>query len=155
LHAHRKRHPCSERAARRVGPVLRGDPGSAWRQTGGQAGMIADYLNQLRGALRDDPAFSAQILQEVRDHLEEALAAEDLDDRCAAERRVVERFGDPRELAAQFAPLSLARRTRHAGIAILVATVVILIMMKARVLWYGFAEWKLAGPAQTLASRIV
>jgi len=116
--------------------------------------MIAAYLKRLQDALGDDPALSAQILQEVRDHLEEALAAETADP-CAAERRVVERFGDPRELAAQFAAISLARHTRRAGIAILLATVVIMIMMKARVLWYGVLEWKLDEPARAMASRII
>jgi hypothetical protein len=117
--------------------------------------MIAAYMKRLQDALGDDPALSAQILQEVSDHLEEALAAEDLDDRSAAERRVIERFGDARELAAQFAPISLARHTRRAGAAILLATVVIMIMMKARVLWYGIVEWKLAEPLQAVASRII
>jgi len=116
--------------------------------------MIAAYMKRLEDALGNDPA-SAQILQEVRDHLEEALAAEDVDHRCAAERRVIERFGDPCEIAAQFAPLSLARHTRRAGTAVLLATVVIMIMMKARVLWYGVVEWTLAEPAKTMASRII
>ena len=117
--------------------------------------MIAAYMKRLQDALGDDPAWSAQIMQEVRDHLEEALAAETTDDPCAAERRVIERFGDPCELAAQFAPLSLARHTRRAGLSILIATFIIMIMMKARVLWYGIVEWKLAEPVQTTASRII
>jgi hypothetical protein len=117
--------------------------------------MIAAYLKRLEAALADDPALAAQVLQEVRDHLEEALAADHSGDRCAAERRVIERFGDPRELAAQFAPVSLAQHTRRAGMAIMVATAMIMLMMKARVLWYGVVEWKLSEPVQALASRII
>jgi hypothetical protein len=117
--------------------------------------MIAAYMKRLQDALGGDPALSAEILQEVRDHLEEALASEDCGDRCAAERRVIERFGNPHELAAQFAPVSLARRMRRAGIAVLLATVVIMVMMKARVLWYGVVEWTLAESSKTAASRII
>jgi hypothetical protein len=117
--------------------------------------MISAYMKRLQDALGDDPAWSAQIMQEVRDHLEEALAAETADDPSAAEQRVIERFGDPCELAAQFAPISLARHTRRAGLLVLIATVVIMIMMKARVLWYGMVEWKLAEPVQIAASRII
>jgi hypothetical protein len=117
--------------------------------------MIAAYMKRLQDALGDDPALSARIMQEVRDHLEEALAAETTEDPCAAERRVIERFGDPCELAAQFAPIFLARHTRRAGLSILIATVVIMMMMKARVLWYGIVEWKLTEPVQTVASRII
>jgi hypothetical protein len=117
--------------------------------------MIAAYLKQLSDALRFDPALSERVLQEVRDHLEQALAEEQLEDREEAERSVVERFGDPRALAAQFAPISLTRVTRRASIAIVLATVAVMLMMKARIFWYAFVGWTLDESARPLASFIV
>jgi len=117
--------------------------------------MIAAYLQQLEDALGHDPALRARVLQEVRDHLEEALAAEQLDDRLAAERRVVARFGEVRELAAQFAPISLARHMRRAAIALALAPVATLIMMKARVSWYAFVQWTLSEDARAVAGFII
>jgi hypothetical protein len=116
--------------------------------------MISGYLKELSDALAFDPALAARVLPEVRDHLEEALAAEPLESRQEAERRVIERFGDPRELAAQFAPISLARHTRRAGIALLVATVAVMLLMKARVFWYAFVQWTLTDEARAIAQRV-
>ncbi len=117
--------------------------------------MIADYLRRLSDALRFDPALSARVLQEVRDHLEEALAEERHRGSPDAERRVIERFGDPRALAAQFAPISLTRITRRVNIAIVLAVVAVMIMMKARVLWYVFVQWTLNDSARTLAGFVI
>jgi len=117
--------------------------------------MIAAYMKRLEESLAHDPGLSARVLQEVRDHLEEALAAEQLDDPCAAERRVVERFGDPCELAAQFAPVSLARCARRAGVAIALATIAVLVMMKARVFWYAMVQWRLSEDVQTVANLVI
>jgi hypothetical protein len=117
--------------------------------------MIAAYLDHLGDALGFDPALSARVLPEVRNHLEEALAAEPSDDRDEAERRVVQRFGDPRELAAQFAPISLARHTRRASVWLLVATVMVMVLMKGRVLWYAFVEWTLSEEARSTAQAVV
>src|SRR5262249_16503311 len=118
-------------------------------------GMITAYLSQFADALSFDQALSARVLPEVRDHLEEALAAEPVDDRAEAERRVVARFGDPRELAAQFAPISLARHTRRASVALVVATVVVMALMKVRVLWYAFVQWPLSEEARAMAQLVV
>jgi hypothetical protein len=117
--------------------------------------MISGYLRELSEALRFDPALSARVLPEVRDHLEEALAAEPLENRQEAERRVIERFGDPRELAAQFAPISLSRHIRRAGVALLVATVAVMVLMKARVFWYALVQWTLTDEARSLAQLVV
>jgi hypothetical protein len=113
--------------------------------------MIDAYLKELSEALRFDSALSAIVLQEVRDHLEEALAQEQLNDRQEAERRVVERFGDPWALAAQFASISLTRVMRRLGIVIVIATIAVMVMMKARVFWYAFFQWTLNESARPFA----
>lgn len=110
--------------------------------------MIATYLEQLTDALGFDPALSARVVPEIRDHLQEALAAEPVDDQDEAERRVVERFGDARELAAQFVSISLARHTRRASVAIVAATVVVMVLMKLRVSWYAFVQWTMSEEAR-------
>jgi hypothetical protein len=117
--------------------------------------MIEAYLQQLTDALDFDPVLSARLLPEIRTHLEEALAAEHGDDRQEAERRVVARFGNPRSLAAQFASISLAQHTRRASLAILVAAVVLMASMKARVAWHAFIQTTLTAPPPPIAHIVI
>jgi len=117
--------------------------------------MIAVYLRQLADALAFDPALAERVLPEIRDHLEEALAAEPTEDRDEAERRIIAKFGDPRELAAQFAPISLMRHTRRAGVAVVLTIVIVMALMKARMLWYAFVQWTLNEEARPIAQLFV
>jgi hypothetical protein len=117
--------------------------------------MIAAYLKQLADALAFDPPLAARVVAEARDHLADALAEEDIEDRAEAERRTVARFGDPRELAAQFAAISLARRTRRVGIGIVLAIIAVMLMMKARVAWYAALQWTMAEEARATASLVL
>src|SRR6478752_6702716 len=105
--------------------------------------MIATYLEELAGALSFDPALSRRVAREVEDHLREAIEADAAGDREEAERRAVAGFGEPRALAVQFAAVSLARRTRRVGLAVVLAVVAVLAAMKARVAWYAAMEWAL------------
>ena len=117
--------------------------------------MIAAYLHELADALRFDPALARAVVREVNDHLCEAAASESIDDRREAERRAIERFGSADEVAAQFAVVSLARRTRHVAIAIVLAIVAVMVMMKARVAWYGFIRSTVSDDARATAATVV
>ena len=117
--------------------------------------MISAYLEELAGTLRFDRALSRCVVQEVEDHLREAIAADPAPDRLEAERRAIESFGEPRLLAAQFAVVSLARRTRRAGIAVVLAIVAVLAAMKARVAWYSALQWTMSEDARPLAATVL
>src|SRR5262245_50851939 len=117
--------------------------------------MIATYLNELAGMLRFDRALSRGVLREVEDHLREAVAADPAPDRLEAERRAIMRFGDPRPLAAQFAAVSLARRTRRVGVAVVLSIVAVLAAMKARVAWYSALQWSMSEEARPLAAIVL
>ena len=117
--------------------------------------MIQAYLEELAGTLRFDRALSRCVVREVEDHLREAVAADPAPDRLAAERRAIVNFGEPRLLAAQFAVVSLARRTRRLGIAVVLAVVAVLVAMKARVAWYSALQWSMSEDARPLAAIVL
>ena len=102
--------------------------------------MISDYLESLVHALNFDRSLSRRVREEVEVHLREAVAA---DPRCAgpeAERRAIANFGDPQLIAAQFAVVSLAKRTRGVGNAVILVIAGVFITMKARVAWYAVMQ---------------
>ena len=117
--------------------------------------MIAAYLEELAGTLRFDPALARRVAREVEDHLQEAIEADSACDRREAERRAVARFGEPRALAVQFAAISLARRTRRVGIAVVLAVVAVLAAMNARVAWYAAMQWTLSEEARPLGAIVL
>ena len=117
--------------------------------------MIPAYLDQLADTLRFDRALSRCVVREVEDHLREAIAADPAPDRLEAERRAIRNFGDPHVLAAQFAVVSLARRTRRVGIAVVLAIVAVLAAMKARVAWYSALQWSMSEDARPLAAIVL
>ena len=117
--------------------------------------MIATYLEELAGTLSFDPALSRRVAREVEDHLHEAIEADSTCDRREAERRAVARFGAPRALAVQFAAISLAGRTRRVGIAVVLAVVAVLTVMKARVAWYAAMQWTLSEEARPLGAIVL
>lgn len=99
-----------------------------------QHGTISTYLDALRGELRATARPRARILHEVADHLAEAAQWER--ERGAApeeaERRAIARFGAPREVAHQFAPVLAASRARAVGRAQVVALAAVLGAMLVR-----------------------
>lgn len=117
--------------------------------------MIAAYLRELADALKFDPPLARAVVQEVDDHLREAAAAETVDDRREAERRAIVKFGSAREVAAQFAAVSLSRRTRRVGIAIVLAILAVMLMMKARVTWYAFGSSTISEDARAIAATVL
>ena len=66
--------------------------------------LIDDYLDQLLDALRVDGAQSRRILTETEDHLREAVLANVAAgmDEVRATEFAIERFGEPRQIAARF-----------------------------------------------------
>jgi hypothetical protein len=117
--------------------------------------MIAAYLRELAEALAFDPALASRVVTEAREHLSDAAAEDEIADRDEAERRAVARFGDPRELAAQFAAISLARQARRVGAVIVLAIVIVTAMMKARVAWYAFVAWTMPEDARAVAGIVL
>jgi hypothetical protein len=116
--------------------------------------MIADYLDKLSAALSFDRSLSRCVREEVEDHLREAVAADPDSDRREAEVRAIARFGDPLVVAAHFVVVSLERRTRRVGAAVMAAIAGIFIMMKARLAWYALTGWPLCDDMQALASTV-
>jgi hypothetical protein len=106
-----------------------------------EAGLISDYLCSLADALKFDRSLSRCVVQEVEDHLQEAAAADSAGDTREAERRAIARFGDPHALAAQFASVSLARRARRTGAALILVIAAVFVTMKSRVVWYAVTQW--------------
>jgi hypothetical protein len=105
-----------------------------------EAGVISDYLESLVHALNFDRSLSRRVREEVEVHLREAVAT---DPRCAgpeAERRAISNFGDPQLIAAQFAVVSLAKRTRGVGNAVILVIASVFITMKARVAWFAVMQ---------------
>src|SRR3954451_248455 len=140
--------------------------------------MITQYLAELAAALSFDRRLARRVAREVEDHLRETVAEYAPGDRAEAERRAIANFGEPRALAMQFASLSLARRTRRAGIAVVVgviagltamqaraargaaiavvlAVIAVLTAMKVRVAWYAAAEWRIGEDARELAGTVL
>jgi hypothetical protein len=103
-------------------------------------GLIDDYVERLAGKLDFDRSLSRRLRREVEDHLREAIAADATGDVAAAERRAVANFGDADAIAAQFAVISLATRSRRMSGASILGVAAIFIAMKGRVAWYAAAQ---------------
>ena len=117
--------------------------------------MIAGYLSELTGALSFDRRLARRVAREVEDHLLEAAAGCAPADRAEAERRAIANFGEPLALAAQFAAISLARRTRWVGVAVVAAVVLVVIAMRVRVAWYAAANWTMGEGVRELAGIVL
>ena len=101
---------------------------------------IANYLDALARELGFDPALSLRVRKEAEDHLWQAAAGEP-GPRLEAERRAVANFGDPRELAREYAASSLLGKTRRLGMLMVFALIGVFVAMRARVAWYGLVQW--------------
>jgi hypothetical protein len=107
------------------------------------SGPIADYLAELVRELRFDPALAHRIGGEVEDHLHQAVAEEPVGAGLEAERRVIVRFGDVRELARALAADALHAQARQVTGLMLMAVAAVFLAMKLRVAWYGLTHWTL------------
>jgi HAAS len=118
------------------------------------AGVIAAYADLLGAKLGFDRSLSRRVRQEVEDHLREAAAAVPAGDPGEAERQAIAKFGDPHDIAAQFAVLLLAKKTRDAGASGILIIAGVFAAMKARVAWYAATQWSLCDNARVLG-RVV
>jgi hypothetical protein len=101
------------------------------------AGVIDDYLANLRRDLGFDPALAERMVEEVECHLRDAAEADPAWPSPEAERRAVQRFGLARELAEQFAADSVDRHARRSWIALAATVLVTFVAMRLRVIWLG------------------
>jgi hypothetical protein len=107
-----------------------------------QRAPVADYLEALTRALSFDRALARRVRQEVEDHLQETIAASG-DASLEGEAQAVRSLGDTREIAGQFAALSLLRQARRSGAIIVVVSGALYLAMKGRIAWYGLMHWPL------------
>ena len=113
--------------------------------------MIVDYADGLAARLSFDPALARRVRREVEDHLRETVAADPGED---AERRAVEKFGDPRAIAAQIAAASLAGKLRKIGVTVVLALLAAFFAMKTRLMWYYLTEWALCEEVAALGETV-
>jgi hypothetical protein len=102
--------------------------------------VISQYLDSLAAALSFDRSLSRRVRLEVEDHLRGAVAAYPRGNALEAEQGAIAKFGDPQLIAAQFAMVSLARRTKGVGIALILVIAGVFITMKARIAWYAVMQ---------------
>jgi len=115
---------------------------------------VADYLDALTRELSFDRPLADRVRQEVEDHLWEATAANS-DASIEAQARAVRSFGEAREIASQYAALSLLRQARRSGAIIVLASGALYIAMKGRVAWYGLMQWALSDTLQPVGKVVL
>jgi hypothetical protein len=121
-------------------------------------GPVADYLAALGRELAFDPALARRVCNEVEDHLVEAVTCdppEAAEPGSMAERRAIDRFGDPRDIAAAYRAASLSLRTRSTAGFMMLALAGIFLAMKARVAWYGMVHWEAGDDLKALAGLVL
>jgi hypothetical protein len=117
--------------------------------------MIQDYLDRLSYELDFDRSLSRRVREEVEDHLWEAVEASATGNRLEAQARAIASFGDARRIAAQFAVVSLAMRSRRAGIAAVLIIAGVYVAMKARIAWYAAAQWAISDDMREVSGLVV
>ena len=115
---------------------------------------VADYLDALTREFGFDRPLAHRVRQEVEDHLYEATAANG-DSSVEAQARAVRCFGEAREIASQYAALSLLRQARRSGAIIVLASGALYIVMKGRVAWYGLMQWSLSDATQPVGKVVL
>jgi hypothetical protein len=116
-----------------------------------QRAPIADYLDALTRELSFDGSLAHRLRQEVEDHLWEASA----DASIEAQALAVRSFGEAREIAGQYAALSLLRQARRSGAIIVLASGVLYLAMKVRIAWYGLMQWALSDALQPVVKVVL
>ena len=120
-----------------------------------QRAPVADnYLDALTRELSFDRPLAYRVRQEVEDHLWETTAANG-DTSIEAQARAVRSFGETREIAGQYAALSLLRQARRSGAIIVLASGALYIAMKGRVAWYGLMQWALSDTLQPVGKVVL
>jgi hypothetical protein len=111
-------------------------------------GLIDEYVGRLARKLDFDRSLRWRVCREVEDHLREAAATNGTGDVAAAN------FGDPDAVAAQFAVISLAKRSRTTSSASIVGIAAIFVAMKGRVAWYAMATETAGGASKSVAGSL-
>jgi hypothetical protein len=106
--------------------------------------VIREYVERIARELDFDPSLARCVCREVEDHLWQTVAANPAADRQKAELRAVADFGDSHAIAAQFAVVSLARRSRRVGGAALALIAAVFVAMESRLTWYSLMQWPTA-----------
>src|SRR5258705_8323768 len=104
--------------------------------------LVTKYPDQLTRELNFDPELSRRVRREVEDHLLDAIGDDGGDD--PKDAAAIARFGDPREIARQYAPLSLLQQARRVGGILILAIAAILVLMKGRGALYELLQWRVA-----------
>ena len=113
---------------------------------------VTEYLDALTREFSFDIALSLRVRSEIEDHLWESIAHEMGEASVEAQYRAIARFGDPREIARQYAASSLFSQTRRVGLIALLALIGIYIAMKGRGAWYGLMQWGLSDHFKEIAA---
>jgi hypothetical protein len=116
-----------------------------------QSSVVADYLDILGRELSYDPLLSRRVRLEVEDHLWEAAANEPRD-AAEAQRRAIEKFGDPREIARQYVALSIFSQIRRVAVIVVLALAGIFLSMKGRGAWYSLMQWGFSDQTQFIGA---
>jgi hypothetical protein len=119
-----------------------------------QRAPIADYLETLTRELSFDRSLAHRVRLEVEDHLWEATTVSG-DTSTEAQARAVMSFGEAREVAGQYAALSLLRQARRSGAIIVLASGAIYIAMMGRVAWYGLMQWALSDTLRAAGKMVL
>jgi hypothetical protein len=109
-----------------------------------QPALVVDYLDALAHELRFDRGLARRVRSEAEDHLTQAIANDPAGDATEATRRAIARFGEPREIARQYAPSSLLRQVQHVGAVLVIAIAATFVFMKGRFVLYEFLQWPLS-----------
>jgi hypothetical protein len=107
-----------------------------------QSSPIADYIDALARELRFDTALLRRVQAEVEDHLWEAATDQSDVSSHEAQRRAIAGFGDPRELACQYAATALLAQVRRVSTVMVLCVIGTFAAMKGRVAWYDLMQWE-------------
>jgi hypothetical protein len=116
--------------------------------------VTCEFLDSLAAALSFDRALARRVRKEFEDHLQQAMAADQSEDRKAVARRAVARLGDPRTIAAELAVTALAERAKRLAGGLVLALLGVLLSMKGHVAWYAAMQWRIPEDMQSLAVTI-
>jgi len=119
-----------------------------------EAGMISDYADALAEKLAFDRRLARRVRQEVEDHLRDAVAADPAGDTPQAAQRAIAAFGDPQDVARQFAADALAHQSRGAAAAVILVIGGIFVAMKARLGWYALTHWTVSDETRALSGVV-
>src|SRR5262249_13559136 len=71
-----------------------------------------------------------------------------------AVQRAIANFGDPHDIATQFASAWLAKQTWNVGVTVILVISGVFVAMKARIAWYAVAQWGLSDDVRAVAKSV-